>query len=340
MPTIRDVAKKAGVATMTVSRVINNSGYVSEETRAKVETAVAELGYVPNMLGPSLRFKQTNTIALLLTDITNPFWTSVARGAEDAAHENGYSVILCNTDESVEKQEQYIEMLLRRRIDGILLAPTSSSAAPVQMIQQQGIAVVVLDRSVPVAGVDVVRGDSTGGAYLLTRHLLELGHTKITAMVGPRNVSTSCERVAGFERAMQESDLDINEGQILWGKFTLASGREMMEQVLATSPRPTAIFAGNNFIAIGALQAIRNAGLEAPRDISIASFDGLPESLSAYPFITHVVQPTYAMGYKATRILLSRMSDANDNEYRSVILPTKLVIRQSTGPPTMNMEFR
>ena len=127
MPTIRDVAKLAGVAPITVSRVINRSGYASQETRKQVEAAIEELGYVPNMLGPSLRFKQTMTLAMVITDITNPFWTTVTRGVEDVAQANGYSTILCNTDESEEKQEQYLQMLLRRRIDGILLVPASSS---------------------------------------------------------------------------------------------------------------------------------------------------------------------------------------------------------------------
>jgi LacI family transcriptional regulator len=335
MPTIRDVAKRAGVATMTVSRVINNSGYVSDATRAKVETAVAELGYVPNMLGPSLRFKQTNTLALVLTDITNPFWTTVARGAEDAAHLKGYSVIFCNTDESPEKQEQYLTMLLRRRIDGILLAPACSSPESVQLIQKQGIAVVVLDRSVPITDVDMIRGDSTGGAYMLAQHLIDLGHTHITMLAGPRDVSTSYERVTGFLQALQEAGLEPGENNIVWGAFAQESGRKMAEQVLASDPRPTAIFAANNFIAIGALRALRDAGLRVPKDISLVSFDDLPEALSAEPFFTNVAQPTYEMGFQATQILIARMIGNSSEDFRSILLPTELIIRQSSGPPCL-----
>jgi LacI family transcriptional regulator len=333
MPTIRDVAKRAGVATMTVSRVINNSGYVSDETRAKVEAAVAELGYVPNMLGPSLRFKQTNTLALVLTDITNPFWTTIARGAEDAAHEKGYSVILCNTDESPDKQEQYLTMLLRRRIDGILLAPACSSAESVEQIQKQGIAVVVLDRSVPVADVDIVRGDSTGGAYTLTRHLLDLGHKRIMMLAGPKDVSTSSERVAGFRRALIEAGLEPEKDNVIWGEFTQDSGHAMTLQALERTPKPTAIFAGNNFIAIGALRAMRETGLQVPENISVVSFDDLPDSMSAKPFITNVAQPTYDIGYQATQILITRMTGDKTGEFRSILLPTQLIVRQSSGPP-------
>jgi LacI family transcriptional regulator len=333
MPTIRDVAKRAGVATMTVSRVINNSGYVSDATRAKVETAVAELGYVPNMLGPSLRFNQTNTLALVLTDITNPFWTTLARGVEDAAHLKGYSVIFCNTDESPEKQEQYLTMLLKRRIDGILLAPACSSPDSVQLIQKQGIAIVVLDRSVPVTDVDMIRGDSTGGAFMLTQHLLDLGHTDIRMLAGHHDVSTSYERVVGFHQALQDAGLEPDDDKVIWGEFTQESGRKMTKQVLAAIPRPTAIFAANNFIAIGALRAIREAGLQVPEDISLVSFDSLSEALSAEPFFTNVAQPTYEMGFQAAQILISRMSGNDSEDFRSILLPTELIVRQSSGPP-------
>ncbi len=335
MPTIRDVANRAGVATMTVSRVINNSGYVSDATRTKVEAAVAELGYVPNMLGPSLRFNQTNTLALILTDITNPFWTTVARGAEDAAHLQGYSVIFCNTDESPEKQEQYLTMLLKRRIDGILLAPACSSPDAVQLIQKQGIAVVVVDRSVPVADVDMIRGDSGGGAHMLTQHLLDLGHTRIMMLTGPRDVSTSYERVTGFQQALQEAGLAPERDHVIWGEYTLESGRKMTKQVLASDPRPTAIFAANNFIAIGALRAMRDAGLQVPEDISLVSFDDLPEALSAEPFFTNVAQPTYDMGFQAAQLLIARMSGDDSESFRSILLPTELIVRQSSGPPCL-----
>ena len=163
MATIRDVAKKAGVAPMTVSRVLNNSGYVSPETRSRVESAASELNYVPNMLARSFRSKRTDTLALIVTDITNPFWTTVARGVEDEANQQGYTVIFCNTDESESKQAQYLSMLASRRVDGVLLTPASNNPNPVKMLQQQGIEVVVMDRRLPGAEVDVVRSASTAG---------------------------------------------------------------------------------------------------------------------------------------------------------------------------------
>lgn len=336
MPTIRDVAQRAGVATMTVSRVINNSGYVSEATRAKVEAAIVELGYLPNMLGPSLRFNQTNTLALVLTDITNPFWTTVARGVEDAAQEKGYSVILCNTDESLEKQEQYLTMLLKRRIDGLLFVPAGDNADPVRLIQKQNTAVVILDRNIPDVDVDIVRGDSFDGAYQLTKHLLELGHKHIAILTGPKNISTSVERVAGFQHAVEEAGLDHNKDNVFWGSFSQTIGLEMANLALQANPRPTAIVAVNNFIANGALQTLVNANLSVPEDMSLVTFDDIPATILPVPFLTVAVQPAYDMGYQATQLLLARLLNEGPAERQEIILPVKLFIRQSSAPPYSN----
>ncbi|MDP6042657.1 MAG: LacI family DNA-binding transcriptional regulator, partial [Candidatus Latescibacteria bacterium] len=192
-PTIRDVAKHAGVAPITASRVLNRTGSFSEKARTRVEKAAAELGYVPNRIAQSLRSKRTNTIGLVLTDITNPFWTTVARGVEDVTSASGYNVIVCNTDESDTKQKQYIDILLQTQVDGFLLVPASNTIEDITRIQNLNVPMVVLDRSVPI-NVDVVRADSEAGAYLLTKHLLELGHRKIAVLSGPRNISIMIDR--------------------------------------------------------------------------------------------------------------------------------------------------
>ncbi|MCA9874229.1 MAG: LacI family DNA-binding transcriptional regulator [Anaerolineales bacterium] len=333
MPTIRDVAKQAGVAPMTVSRVINNSGYVSEETRARVEAAISALGYVPNMLGPSLRFNQTNTLALVLTDITNPFWTTLARGVEDAAQEAGYSVILCNTDESEEKQDQYLTMLLKRRIDGILLVPSNSTSNVVQLIKNQGIKVVVLDREVNDAEVDVIQGDSVGGAYQLTRYLIELGHRDIAILSGPENVSTSSQRVSGFCQAVNEAGFPHNADNVFWGEFSQTLGYEMVQRALEHTPSPTALLAVNNFIANGALRALRDQGIRVPEDISVVSFDDIPVAINPMPFLTVAAQPAYEMGYQATQLLVARLANEGPDAVQKIILPVEILVRQSSGPP-------
>lgn len=331
-PTIRDVAKRARVAPITVSRVINNSGYVSEETRQRVEAAVAELQYVPNSLALSLRFKKTRTIALVLTDITNPFWTTVTRGVEDAASEQDFNVILCNTDESEAKQAKYLNVLLQKQVDGVLLVPARSTAEPVELIRKQGTAVVVLDRQVPQTQVDVVRGDSEGGAYQLVQHLIELGHRRIAILSGPAGVSTAADRVKGYRRAMAGANLDDHLEQLTYyGEFVKASGYAMMQQVLATKPRPTALFAANNFIAVGIIHAARDAGLQVPDDIALVTFDDLPSALMVDPFLTAAVQPGYEMGKCATELLLTRLAGQPAQTFREIVLPVEIVIRRSSG---------
>lgn len=330
MPTIQDVAKRAGVAPITVSRVINKSGYASEETRARVEAAIAELGYVPNQLARGLRSKQTQTLGLVLTDITNPFWTTVARGVEDAAEAKGFSVILCNTDESETKQTAYLKVLLQKQVDGFVLAPACSKADAIMMIRKQNVPVVVIDRRVPV-DVDTVRCASEVGAYQLTQHLLDLGHRHIAMLSGSQTVSTAEDRVAGYRRALAEAGLPVDEAYIFHREFTQAAGIEMARQALALSPRPTAIFAANNFIAIGALKALREMGLRVPDDVSLVAFDELPQALVIDPFLTVASQSAYEMGQRATQVLLQRLSHNAPENYQHIILPTTLIIRKSSA---------
>jgi LacI family transcriptional regulator len=330
MPTIRDVAKRARVAPTTVSRVINHSGYVSDATRARVEAAIDDLGYVPNRLARSLRLKRTNTLGLVVTDITNPFWPAVARGVEDTAHSAGFNVILCNTDESEAKQEQYLDVLVQERVDGILLVPACASAALGEWIRGQAIPVVLLDRRVDCARADTVRGDSERGAYELVRHLISLGHERIAVLSGRRDVSTAADRVAGYRRALAEAGLEARAEWVQWGQFTQASGYEATERLLDTSPRPSALFAANNFLAVGALRALRNAGLQVPDDMSVVSFDDLTSALVIEPFLTVAHQPAYEMGQRAAELLLNRLSGDGPNGYQEIVLPIKLTIRRSS----------
>jgi len=329
MTTIREVAKRAGVAPITVSRVLNNSGYFSQESKDRVEAAAAELHYVPNLLARSLRSNRTQTLGLVLSDITNPFWTTVARGVEDAASEQGFTVILCNTDEKERKQAEYLAVLLRKRVDGILLVPARSTPEAVKMIQKQGVQVVVVDRRVPGAEVDVVRGSSTQGAAELVKYLLALGHRQVAILSGPERVSTAQERVNGCQQALAAAQLPAAAMTVLYGEFTVESGDTMARQAVALTPRPTALFAANNFIAIGALKALRELGVRVPEDISVVGFDDLPASLVVDPFLTVAAQPAYQMGQCATELLLQRIIAPEATPYREVVLPTQLIVRQS-----------
>jgi LacI family transcriptional regulator len=329
MATIHDVAKRAGVAPITVSRVINHSGYFSEDTRERVESAIAELEYVPNRLARSLRSKRTNTIALVLTDITNPFFTTVARGVEDTASDAGYTVVFCNTDESETEEQKYLQVVLQQQVDGILLVPARSTPESVDLIQKQGTPVVVLDRKMPPeTEVDVVRCENVAGAYQLVKLLIDLGHRQIAVLSGPKIVSTAEDRVVGFRQAMSEAGL--NE-IVYYGAFTQASGYDLTRQALTIQPQPTAIFAANNLIGIGALKALQDAGLRVPEDVAMVSYDDLPANLVTFPFFTVAVQPAYEMAQKATQLLLARLSGEPPTQCQEVVLPTEIIVRQSSG---------
>jgi len=330
MTTIRDVAKLAGVAPITVSRVLNRSGYVSAGTRDRVEQAAADLSYVPNMLAHSLRSNRTQTLALVLTDIGNPFFTTIARGVEDEASRHGFNVIFCNTDENEAKQDQYLTMLMRRRVDGVLLVPASSSGDAVRALQAQGTKVVILDRRVPGVTVDVVRGASTDGARRLVHHLLALGHRRIAVLSGPRSVSVSNERVIGYRQALSQAHVEVEEALILYGSFTVESGYAMAKAVLATRPWPTALFAANNFIAVGALRALNESGIGVPEAMSVVMFDDLPITFAPEPFLTVAAQPAYELGKIATSLLLKRIEEPAGEACQEIVLPTELIVRSST----------
>jgi LacI family transcriptional regulator len=333
MSTISDVAKRAGVSTMTVSRVINSSGYISQETQERVEKAIAELGYVPNALARSLHVKQTKTIALVLTDITNPFFTTIARGVEDEASENGFNVMFSNTDESQVEEIEHLNTLLQKQVDGVLLVPAGNSHESVTFLKERNTPVVVLDRHVADIQVDTVRCDSIQGAYDLTRYLLNLGHRRVAILSGPMETSTALDRVIGYRKAFEEACLKVDPSWVRHGQFIQSSGYQMTQEVLSLSPRPTAIFAANNFISIGAYHALRDAGIQIPEQISLVTFDDLPAPLVLEPFLTAADQPAYEMGRKATQLLLTRLSGENQARPTDIILPIRLIIRKSSGEP-------
>lgn len=336
MANIHDVARLAGVAPITVSRVINNNGYVSEKTRQSVEAAIEELAYVPNALGPSLRSKRTMTLALVLSDITNPFWTTVARGVEDTANENGYHIIIGNTDESPEKQSDYLTFMLQKQVDGFLLVPASSNMTSSDIFQRQRVPFVVLDRQILGDDYDSVHSDSEGGAYELTKHLLDLGHKHIAVITGRQDNSAAKDRVRGFHQAVEKAGLDGNQ-QVYWGEFNQETGYQYTLEILRATPRPTAIFATNNFIAIGAMRALRDKKLSVPNDMSVVAFDDLPAAITIDPFFTVASQPAYEMGVKATELLIARLAGEAPKDQQEIILPVEIIVRQSSAKPVASV---
>lgn len=331
MPTLHDVARRAGVSAMTVSRVVNGSPLVSADMRARVEDALAETGYIPNALARSLRSKRSDTIALLLPDMTNPFFTSLAQGVEIAAREAGMTMILANSDESEDEELRLLRVLVQRQVDGLLVVLAGSGNGAIRLCQKQGVALVCVDRRPERRDVDVVRADSEAGSYELGRLLVGLGHRQVSVLTGPPSVLTAVDRVAGFRRAWAEVT-GLPEPSVIHGEFSIPSGREMALAATDTSPRPTALFAANNFIALGALQGLRELGVRVPEEVALVGFDDLPEAMISFPFLTVAAQPASEIGRQAVRVLRDRLGEP-DSPPREVILPTKLVVRQSSGGP-------
>jgi len=330
MPTVLDVAKRAGVAPITVSRVINNTGYISLETKARVEIAIKELGYVPNTLARGLRSKRTHTIALVVTDITNPYFTSMARGVEDVAGANDYTVIYCNTDESESKEEKYANILVQRQVDGILLVPACGNVNTIKFLKNNNTNVVILDRRITEAQADFVYSDSENGARSLTRLLIGLGHEYIAIMTGPDNVSTAVDRVVGYRSALKDAGLSENEA-VYFGAFNQQSGYESTKSAMTFPQKPSAILAANNFILVGVVKALRELKLRVPEDVSVVGFDDFPESMLIEPFFTVAIQPAYEMGRTAAEILIKRISGEMTSDFETVVLPTDIIERGSTG---------
>jgi LacI family transcriptional regulator len=239
-------------------------------------------------------------------------------------------LIICNTDERDDDEQRYVRMLLQRQVDGILLVPARDGAAAITACRDHGTAVVVVDRRLTRHQADVVRGDSRGGAYELGRLLVSLGHTSIAVLSGPRSVSTADDRVAGLRRALADAGR-VPSPRVIRGEFTIESGRQMAALALAGKPRPTALFAANNFIAIGVLQALDAMRVRVPEDVSVVGFDDLPSAMVAFPFLTVAAQPAYEMGQRSVSVLLERLAAGPTPPFREVILPTQLVVRRSSG---------
>jgi LacI family transcriptional regulator len=339
LATIGDVARHAGVSPVTVSRVINGGRNVKQATRERVFQAINDLNYVPSGVARSLRSKRTNALALLVPDITNPFWTTVSRGVEDAAQNGDYSVLLCNTDEEPEKLLRYLDVILSQRVDGAIVTPYDSNADNLSRLRERKIPTVIIDRRIDGWEVDTISGDSISGARELVRHLIHLGHHRIAVISGPMTTSSAEDRVIGYILALVEAGLPVDQRLIKRGEFRSSSGEELAYRVLDEGINPTAIFATNNTIAMGVIKAVEQRGLRIPLDIALVCFDDFPNLSRVFPFLTVAVQPAYDMGVRAAELLLNRLSNSNNLPPRHIVFPTRMVIRYSCGSKLKQLCF-
>ena len=326
MITMKDIAKRAGVSLITVSRVVNNSGYVGKETRARVEEAVRELNYVPNMIASSLRSRQSDLLALLLPDITNSFWTSIARGAEDEAWNSGYGVFICNTDNESEKESAYIERLIRRRVEGVLIVPTPLIDTQLQFnrLRNHGVKFVVLHRRLKELTADVVRSDGETATQKLAEELIKRGSRRIAFVGQPLGDMTSSDRLDGFNRALQKAGISRDPSLVRTGEVGDGSGGfDMVRDLLAMESPPDAILIANSRLAIGGLRAIDAAGLQMQTDIQVAAFHDINTMDHHASRLIRAVQPSYKMGQLATRRLLE-ISTQDTGSVKEIILESEI----------------
>jgi LacI family transcriptional regulator len=332
MSTIKDIASRAGVSTATVSYVINGTRFVSPELRDRVMSAVVELDYRPNAVAQSLRQKRTRTIGLIVPDNSNPFFAEVAKGVEDAGYEAGVSVMLCNSDGTFDRELRYLNLLRDKQVEGVVLIATTPGVDHLAGIVERRIPAVVFYRKAARFDVDTLLVDNFGGGHLATRHLIELGHVRI-ACVAPASVdSPSSLRVSGYRRAMEDAGLEIDEDLIFHGDNRFVGGRDGAEHLLATGKPFSALFAGNDVMALGAMRTFQQRGLSVPDDISVVGFDGIALGDFVTPSLTTILQPRYEAGRTAFRLLLERIVEGYAGPPREIELETRLVVRESTAP--------
>ena len=300
-------------------------------TRAKVLRAIEELGYLPSVAAQSLRSKRTLSLALVVPDITNAFWTTVVRGVEDVAQRHGYSALLCNTDENLVKQHQYLDLVIRRQVDGVIVAPYDADVRNLDRLRDRNIPAVLIGRRIRGWEGDSVLGDGVSGTLALVRHLIQLGHQRVAMLSGPAASSTTQDRFLGCCLALEEAGIAVEPELVKCGEFKEASGQELTRQLLDSGLRPTAICAANNSLAMGVIAALGSAGLRIPQDMALVSFDDLLNTSRIFPFLTVVSQPAYEMGVNAAQLLFSRLDADQSLPSRNVVLPTRLIVRHSCG---------
>ncbi len=329
--TIKDVAHEAGVSITTVSHVINETRSINPETKARVLDALDKLGYQPNIIARSLRSGKTKTIGLIVPDIANLFFAEIARRIEDYGYQYGYSVILGNSDNDPVKQSNYINTLITKQVDGVVFISAGGEIDDLRPFYENKIPVVVADRDVPLELADVVLLDNEKAGYEATRYLLDLGHECIACITGPNYVSPSMQRVEGYKRALMESGIPFRSDLIEGGDFQFKSGELAMHRLLAHPCKPTAVFALNDMMAIGALNAAHDAGLSVPADLSIVGFDNIELSTAVTPALTTVAQPIDEIAQNTINLLIKRMQSSKTEKNVRVILSAILVVRDSTN---------
>jgi LacI family transcriptional regulator len=329
-PTIKDVAIRAEVSVATVSAVLNANKYVSPLLAQRVRESITALGYERNSLAQGLKTQTSHTIGLIISDITNPFFTSIVRGVEDVANAQNFSLILGNTDENHEKEMSYLNLLENKRADGLIIALTKGNHDYLRTWPRQHLPLVSIDRTLFEAGIDAVLVDNVAGARQAVEHLIGLHHRRIGIVTGIPGITTTEERLRGYKQALAAHTIPFDPILVAEANSRIDGGEQATLHILSQAARPTALFVMNGLMVIGALQAINKLGLRCPQDIALVGFDNLEWAPVVYPRLTTVSQPTYEIGQQAAQLLFERMKN-RQGAPREIRLAPTLIIRESCG---------
>ena len=327
--TITEVAARAGVSPTTVSHVLSGKRLVAEETQARVHEAIRDLGYRPNHVARSLRTRRSHMIAVIVPDVTNTFYSVLTRGLADTLDAEGYGTYVCNTDGILEREVAFLEDMLDRGADGIVLAAVDVASVGALKPADLGVPVVCVGEGLDHPRIDVVTIDDEQGSYEVTCHLLRRNVRRVAMIEGP--TESGATRIAGFTRAMEEAGRTLDDRLMVTGDWTRRGGHDAMQRLLALPrrSRPDAVFCANDLMAIGAIDALREAGLTVPDDVAVAGFDDVDVATIVHPPLTTVLNPAYAIGVKAGQLLVSRLSGEYDGAGREIGLACPLVVRDS-----------
>lgn len=330
MADMRDIAREARVSMSTVSHVLNGTRFVSPELRQRVLEAAERLGYRHNALARSLRTKRSHTLALVIPDITNPYYPEIARGVLQVADAAGYVTVLCSSDRNPAKEVAILRALESRRVDGIIFNPSGFYPDQVSVLKSLRIPLVLLGSRVNDPAFDLVLTNPRG-AYEPVSYLIALGHRRIGFIGGLHEISPRPRKYTGYVEALRDAGLPVNDDLITQGNYSQEAGYENARRLLSLLKPPTAIFAANDLMAIGAMVAVREAALAIPEDVSVIGFDDIPQASITTPRLTTVVVPKYEMGRTAAELLLRRIENPSA-PFESVVLPHTLIVRESSGP--------
>lgn len=333
MPTIKDVARAANVSIATVSHVLNGTRFVSDELRARVLHAAEALDYHPNRVAASLRTRRSQSVLLIIPDIANPFFPQLVRGVQDVFDRKGFAVIVANTDRRRDRELDFLNLALRTNADGVIINPSGIDYSDILPLIERDIKITLIGAHIDHPDLDVVRVDNPAGAHDAVRHLVTLGHRRIAMVTGPLRASSARQRHEGYEQAMAEAGLPVESGWVAEATFDQEGGYRATTRLLMHPSPPTAIFAAADLMALGAMQALRDAGRHVPRDVSVVGFDDIPLAQITAPPLTTISQPKYEMGQCAAELLLARLGTSEATLCQHVVMEHALVVRGSTAAP-------